>query len=347
MTATDRAHELVCPPAHGALSMSSDPAFLGDPSLLNPEQLVVGAASSCQLLSFLAVAARARVVVLSYLDDAEAEMPDHPGAMSIERIVLRPHIIVAPGTSEQRLRHLVEVAHRECYIANSLRTEIAVLPTFEVNHSYAFRDGDLAARRLEMVARIFDTPSREFVAGALADLGSAPRVAVDLGCGPGHSTVMLSELAGPRLTIGLDNSEHFVELARAGAPAGVDYVLHDVTRSGWPVCDGSGARPDLAYCRLVLAHLPDPRTIALTWLEELAPGGRLLLDELEWIRTDVPAFLHYLDLVTELVTAHGSAMFAGPFIDVLEPSLPAGDFPAPCGSGRCPSQRLLRCSRST
>jgi organic hydroperoxide reductase OsmC/OhrA len=36
---------------------------------------------------------------------------------------------VAPGTSEQRVKHLVEVAHRQCYVANSLRTEVRVEPT--------------------------------------------------------------------------------------------------------------------------------------------------------------------------------------------------------------------------
>src|SRR5208283_2401757 len=94
-----RAHEVLCPPAEDAIQLSADPAFLGNSSLLNPEQLVVAAASSCQLLSFLAVAARARVDVVSYVDDAEAEMPERASEMSIERIVLRPHIVVRPGAS--------------------------------------------------------------------------------------------------------------------------------------------------------------------------------------------------------------------------------------------------------
>jgi len=318
-----RAHELQCPPASAALHLSADPAFLGDPSLLNPEQLVVGAASSCQLLSFLAVAARAKVEVISYVDNAEGEMPDHGGAVSIERIVLRPHIVVGPGTSEAHLRHLVEVAHRECYVANSLRSEVTVVPTFEVNRVYAFGDGEAAANRLEMVARIFDTPSREFIAEATSDLPTTPGIAVDLGCGPGYTTTMLAEVTGARHTIGLDSSEPFLELARRAAPPKVDYVLHDLSRSRWPVGDGtgSGALPDVAYGRLVLAHVPDPASVALAWLGELAPGGRLLLDELEWIRTDEPVLAHYLDLATQLVTAHGSAMFAGPFIAALDPSL--------------------------
>lgn len=174
-----------------------------------------------------------------------------------------------------------------------------------------------------MVSRIFDGPSREFIRDATADMGNLPAVAVDLGCGPGYSTRLLAEVIRAPHTIGLDKSEHFIKLARNGAPAGVDFVLHDVTRARWPVGDGrgSGSLPDLAYSRLVLAHLADPAPIALGWLEELAPGGRLLLDEVEWIRTDEPVLVHYLDLATKLVSVHGSAMLAGPLIAGLDPSL--------------------------
>jgi len=40
--------------------------------------------------------------------------------------VLRPQIVVVPGPTVERVRHLVEVAHRECYVANSLRTQVDV-----------------------------------------------------------------------------------------------------------------------------------------------------------------------------------------------------------------------------
>jgi organic hydroperoxide reductase OsmC/OhrA len=86
------------------------------------------AASSCQLLSFLAVAARARIDVVDYRDDAEGEMPDDEQPMRITRIRLRPRITVRGEVNEKRIRHLVEVGHRECFIANSLRTEIVVEP---------------------------------------------------------------------------------------------------------------------------------------------------------------------------------------------------------------------------
>ena len=131
--AYDRSHTVQAPPAATPLDLSSDPAFRGDPSKLNPEQLIVLAASSCQLLSFLAVAARARVDVLAYDDEGEGVMPEDDPPARITRIVLRPRIRVAAGTNPDKVHHLCEVAHRECFIANSLRTDIVVEPTVLVD----------------------------------------------------------------------------------------------------------------------------------------------------------------------------------------------------------------------
>jgi len=90
----------------------------------------VTAAASCQLLSFLAVAARARLDVVAYRDDAEGVMPE------VDRRCASPGSCCGPTSRcgrrpTARLTHLVEVAHRECFIANSLDSEIVVEPTFE------------------------------------------------------------------------------------------------------------------------------------------------------------------------------------------------------------------------
>ena len=132
--AYDRTHVVEAPPARARLTLSSDPAFRGDAAQLNPEQLLVLAASSCQLLAFLAVAARAGGTILAYDDEAEGEMPEDDRPMRLTRIVLRPRVTVAPGVAEDRVRHWLEVGHRECYIANSLRTEITLEPTVVVAH---------------------------------------------------------------------------------------------------------------------------------------------------------------------------------------------------------------------
>ena len=128
--AYDRSHTVAAPPAPD-LVVSSDAAFRGDPACWNPEALLVAAVASCQLLSFLAVAARARIEVVAYDDDAVGVMPEDDPPVRVTRILLRPRITVRGDVALGRLTHLVEVAHRECFIANSVRTEIVVEPRFE------------------------------------------------------------------------------------------------------------------------------------------------------------------------------------------------------------------------
>ena len=135
--AYDRTHTATATPAIDALAMSADPAFLGDAAAVNPEQLLVLAASSCQLLSFLAVAARARIDVIAYTDHAEAVMPEDDLPVRITIITLRPQIQLRGVVGEDRLRHLCEVAHRECYIANTLTADVRVEPTFTFDNAGA------------------------------------------------------------------------------------------------------------------------------------------------------------------------------------------------------------------
>lgn len=125
----ERAHDVKIGPA--PLRLSADAAFRGDSDLANPEQMLVAAASSCQLLSFLAVAARSGVDVVKYLDDAEGQMPESGSPMRVTRITLRPHVVVRGGDRE-RVERLLHKAHQQCYIANSLTSEVALEPTIEV-----------------------------------------------------------------------------------------------------------------------------------------------------------------------------------------------------------------------
>ena len=117
--AYDRHHRASAPPAAVDLDLSGDAAFGGDPDRLNPEALLVTAAASCQLLSFLAVAARARLDVVDYRDEADAVMPSDDRPVRITEIHLHPRITVRHPATPARVEHLCQVAHRECYIANS------------------------------------------------------------------------------------------------------------------------------------------------------------------------------------------------------------------------------------
>lgn len=123
-----RTHDMSAPPAKAQLKMSSDPAFRGDPVLLNPEQLLVMAAASCQMLSFLAIAARKRLNVVQYEDRAEGFMPEDDKPIRVTRITLRPRIVFEGPTDPEAVEHAVELAHQQCFIANSLKTEIKIEP---------------------------------------------------------------------------------------------------------------------------------------------------------------------------------------------------------------------------
>ena len=127
----DRTHTVSSPPAPARLKLSSDPAFRGAAELQNPEQLLLVAASSCQLLSFLAIMARARLNVVGYTDEASAVMPEDSEPMRITLITLRPRIVIEGAVDEERVRRYVGLAHEGCFIANSLSTEIVIEPRIE------------------------------------------------------------------------------------------------------------------------------------------------------------------------------------------------------------------------
>ena len=124
----DRAHEASAPPAEQSLTLTTGEAQ-GDPRHLNPEQLLVMAASSCQMLWFLHLAAKARIDVVEYEDEATASMPEG-GALS--EIVLRPRIVLGSEAGAERVAKLVRTAHEHCNVAASLRTPIAVEPRVEI-----------------------------------------------------------------------------------------------------------------------------------------------------------------------------------------------------------------------
>jgi SAM-dependent methyltransferase len=172
---------------------------------------------------------------------------------------------------------------------------------------YVFGDTGDAARRLDLLAEAWAEPSAAFLH---EDAPEAPRLAIDLGCGPGHTTRLVASTTGAARTIGLDNSQAFLARARADAPDGVEFLHHDVVDVPFP------HRPaDLVYSRFVLSHAPRPLDLMPGWMDELAPGGVLALDEVEWIRTDNDAFRRYLELLEALFARRGSTIAAGPIVE--------------------------------
>jgi organic hydroperoxide reductase OsmC/OhrA len=126
-----REHTITAPPAEPELRLTTGESQ-GDPAVLNPEQLLVMAASSCQMLWFLHLAAKARIDVVEYADEATGLMPLDGEPVWITEITLRPRIVIAGEASEERVRKLVQTAHEYCFIANSLKSEVAIEPRIEI-----------------------------------------------------------------------------------------------------------------------------------------------------------------------------------------------------------------------
>jgi SAM-dependent methyltransferase len=174
---------------------------------------------------------------------------------------------------------------------------------------YTFGDTPLAAERLRLVARVYAESSRAFLA---ASAPPRPGVAIDVGCGPGVTTRLVTEATGAARTVGLDTSDAFVALAAVGAPPGMSFARHDATDLPLP-----GAPADLVYCRLLLAHLPDPAAVVRGLIGQLTPIGRLLVDEIEWMDIHHPVFRAYEEIVLDLLGSRGAPMYAGPIVDRL------------------------------
>ena len=105
------------PTVHG----SADPTFRGDRMRWNPEEQLLGALSSCHMLSYLHVCADAGIVVLRYSDAAVGTMDlDPTGSGRFTAVILRPHVTITPENDAETARILHGLAHEKCFIANSV-----------------------------------------------------------------------------------------------------------------------------------------------------------------------------------------------------------------------------------
>jgi organic hydroperoxide reductase OsmC/OhrA len=115
-------------PGKAPIAGSSDPAFRGDPSRANPEELLVSSLSACHMLWFLHLAAEAKLVVESYEDEALGEMAeDGDGGGHFTRVVLRPRVRLSSGDAAT-LAGVHERAHGLCFVARSVNFPVTCEP---------------------------------------------------------------------------------------------------------------------------------------------------------------------------------------------------------------------------
>ena len=131
--------------------------------------------------------------------------------------------------------------------------------------------------RQQLLARVLEPHTREV-------LGRLPRLAgarcLDVGCGQGNTTRLLSEIFGPTECIGIEYDPALVEFAstRPDNPKGVSFQRGDVTQLAFP-----DASFDVVFCRYLLIHLADPMAGVREMMRVVRPGGYAVAFEADFV----------------------------------------------------------------
>ena len=111
------------------MTATAAPAYLGDPKNVDPEEAFVASLSSCHMLTFLAIACKQKFALTEYVDEAVGHMEKNAdGRMAITRVTLKPKIKWSgeKQPTAEELDKLHHAAHENCFIANSVKTEVTV-----------------------------------------------------------------------------------------------------------------------------------------------------------------------------------------------------------------------------
>ncbi len=118
--AYQRSHQIISE-KKTVIEGSSDPAFRGDASKHNPEDLLLASLSSCHLLWYLHLCAEAGVIVTDYVDNATGTMVETPdGGGHFTEVTLHPFVTVSEASMIDKAIALHQKANVLCFIANSV-----------------------------------------------------------------------------------------------------------------------------------------------------------------------------------------------------------------------------------
>jgi organic hydroperoxide reductase OsmC/OhrA len=125
----NRAHEWIF---HSVTVPASTTAeYHGDSSRVNPEEGFIASLSSCHMLTFLAICTKRKLSLDAYRDEAVGYVEkNEQGRIAVTRVILRPQVTWTPGVtvSAADLDKMHHHAHDNCFIANSVKTEVTVEP---------------------------------------------------------------------------------------------------------------------------------------------------------------------------------------------------------------------------
>lgn len=114
------------------VNASAAPEYLGKAEFVNPEEAFIASLASCHLLTFLAIASFKKFVVKSYHDTAMGFVgKNDKNKVAMLKVILRPKVEFGGSAkpSAEELNKMHEKAHAECFISNSVLSEVVVEPS--------------------------------------------------------------------------------------------------------------------------------------------------------------------------------------------------------------------------
>lgn len=184
---------------------------------------------------------------------------------------------------------------------------------------YTIHGSDEGAKRLSILSRTLATSTERFLHWAGLSTGLT---VLDLGCGAGDVTLVMSERVGPQGQLtGLDLDERKIQLATAAAAQREIQNVQFKAFNAYDLVDESSY--DLVYSRFLLSHLNKPETVLQNIRHALKAGGRLLIEDTDFSgHFSYPVsgdFNRYVSLYQSLLTKRGAdANFGQRLVGVLQ-----------------------------
>ncbi|MBI2866850.1 MAG: OsmC family protein [Chloroflexi bacterium] len=119
------------------IAVGTPPEFRGQPGLWSPEELLVASVESCVMLTFLALAFRADLKLASYESQAVGRLEFLDGTYAVTAVAVSPVITLANEADKEKAEGLFEKVHDQCFISNSIESDVTLEPVFKVGEKKA------------------------------------------------------------------------------------------------------------------------------------------------------------------------------------------------------------------
>lgn len=137
VTGTDAKRGLLESPEDGLppLEVASPPEFGGPESVWSPEHLFVASIAACLMTTFRSIAANSGLEVVEYRDESVGHLQrGEDGLYSIDRVTLRPVVVISSDSRPDRALRLLEKAEKVCLVSRSVRSETVLEPKVTQAH---------------------------------------------------------------------------------------------------------------------------------------------------------------------------------------------------------------------